>query len=170
MKKLMLFAAVAVFSLSNVNAQEVNFGAKAGVDLASAKAEFDGFSASASETGFYIGAFAEIGISEEFSVQPEVLYVSIKDLGQVHVPIMAKYGVSEEFSILAGPTISFLTDTVEGMSSMNYGIEAGVAYDITEEILVEARYNIGLANLIEDAPDGASYKLSGIFIGVGYRF
>ena len=166
----MLFAAAAVFSLSSVNAQEVNFGAKAGVDLASAKAEFDGFSASTSETGFYVGAFAEIGISDEFSVQPEVLYVSIKDLGQIHVPIMAKYGVSDEINLLAGPTVSFLTDTAEGVKSMNYGIEAGASYDITEEILVEARYNIGLANLYEDAPDGASFKLSGFYIGLGYRF
>ena len=170
MKKLMLFAAAAVFSLSNVNAQEVNFGAKAGVDLASVKAESSGFSASVSESGFYIGAFAEIGISEEFSVQPEVLYVSITDFGQVHIPIMAKYGVSEEINILAGPTVSFLTDVPDGISSMNYGIEAGVAYDVTEEIILEARYNIGLANLVEDAPSGTSLKLSGIFIGAGYRF
>lgn len=34
MKKLFLVAAVAVFGLSNVNAQEVTFGVKAGVNFA----------------------------------------------------------------------------------------------------------------------------------------
>ncbi|WP_339756933.1 porin family protein [uncultured Winogradskyella sp.] len=168
MKKLFLCAAVAVFAFANVNAQ--TFGAKAGVDLASNKVEFEGVSVTASETGFYVGVFAQIEISEEFAFQPEVMYVSIKDGGEIHIPLMANYSVSEEFSILAGPALGILTDTADGFSSFNYGIEAGAAYDITEEFLIEARYSLGLAELIEDAPDGFSSKLSGFYIGVGYKF
>ncbi len=61
-------------------------------------------------------------------------------------------------------------DTPDGFSSFNYGIELGAAYDITEKIFVEARYSIGLANLFEDAPSGFSSKLSGFYIGGGYKF
>lgn len=170
MKKILLIAAIAVFGFSNVNAQDINFGAKAGVDLATSKVESSGFSASGSETGFYVGFFAEIGISEEFIFQPEVIYVAVKDFDQINIPLLAKYAVSEEFKILAGPAIGILLDTAEGFSSLNYGIEAGVAYDFSEEFFAEARYNIGLANLIEDAPSGVSAKISGFFIGVGYKF
>ncbi|WP_296386321.1 porin family protein [Winogradskyella sp.] len=168
MKKLFLCAAVAVFAFTSVSAQ--NFGAKAGVDLASAKVEVGGASATASETGFYVGVFAQIEISEEFAFQPEVMYVSIKDGGEIHIPLMANYSVSEEFSVLAGPALGILTETADGFSSFNYGIEAGAAYDITEEFLVEARYSLGLANLVEDAPSGVSSKLNGFYIGVGYKF
>lgn len=170
----MLVAAIAVFGLSNVNAQETSFGVKAGVDFASNKVEYDtefgDFSGTESETGFYVGAFAEIGVSEKFAVQPELLFVAIKDLNQIALPIMAKFMVSEDFNILAGPTLGFLLDTEEGFNSFNYGIEAGVAYDFSEQFFAEARYNIGLANLIEDGGSDFSSKLSGLFVGVGYRF
>ena len=169
MKKLLLVFAAALFAF-NVSAQDVGFGVKAGADFASLRVEFDGDNVSVSETGFYVGLFAEIGISDSFTFQPEVLYVAIKDLDQIKVPLMAKFGVSEEFNILVGPNFGIMLDSAEGMKSLNFGAEAGVSYDITEDFLVEARYSLGLANLLEDAPDGLSTKLSGFFVGLGYRF
>ncbi len=166
----MLFAAMAVLGFTGMNAQGANFGVKAGVDFASAKAEISGVSATASETGFYAGFFAEVGISDTFSFQPEVLYVAIKDLDQINIPLMAKYAASEKLSLLAGPTLGVLLDTADGVKSFNYGAEVGAAFDVSEELFVEARYNIGLANLIEDAPSGFSSKISGLFVGLGYRF
>lgn len=168
MKKLFLCAAIAVFGLTSVSGQ--NFGLKAGVDFASAKSEVQGVSFTGSETGFYIGAFAEIDVSESFTFQPELLYVSIEDFGQLNIPLMAKFSVSEKLNVLAGPALGILLDTEEGQKSFNYGIEAGASFDITEELFVEARYNIGLANLIEDAPSGFSSKISGLFVGLGYKF
>ncbi len=167
MKKLLL-CAFAVFAFASVDAQ--TFGAKAGLNFASNKAEFSGISATASETGFYIGVFAQIEISEKFAFQPEVMYVLVDQLDEIHIPLMANYSVSEKFSVLAGPSLGILLDTADGFSSFNYGIELGAAYDITEQIFVEARYSIGLANLVEDAPSGFSSKLSGFYIGAGYKF
>ena len=66
MKKL-LFAAIAVFAFGFTNAQETKFGVKAGVDLATIKVKMLGTTASASETGFFLGAFANLGVSEKFS-------------------------------------------------------------------------------------------------------
>lgn len=169
MKKLLLSSIIAIMAIINVNSQETKFGLKAGADFASMKLKAEGENISTSETGFYIGAFAEVGISESFIFQPEVLYVSVDDLDQIAIPLMAKFPVSEEFNVLAGPTLGILLDTEEGMKSFNFGLEAGVAYDITENFLIEARYNLGLANLIEDAPSGYSVKLSGFFVGIGYK-
>lgn len=170
MKKLLLSAVVAVFAIANVNAQDVKFGLKAGADFASVKFKADGENLSTSETGFYVGAFAEVGISESFIFQPELLYVTIDDFDQIAIPLLAKFPVSEEFNILAGPALGILLDTQEGMKSFNFGLEAGISYDISENFLIEARYNLGLANLIEDAPSGYSARLNGFFAGIGYRF
>ena len=170
MKKLLLCAAIAVFGLSSMNAQETKFGVKAGADFSSSKVKGGPISVTVSETGFYVGGFAEVGISDAFTFQPEVLYVSIDGDGLVRVPLMAKFGVGEKLDVLAGPALGFLTNTPDGMKSFNYSVEAGAAFDITEELFVEARYSIGLANLIENAPSGVSSKLSGFFVGLGYRF
>lgn len=170
MKKLLLSAAIAVLGLTSVNAQDAKFGVKAGADFASIKAKANGISVSVSETGFYVGGFAEINISDAFTFQPEALYVSIKDLDQINIPLMAKFGVSEKLDVLAGPALGILLDTADGVKSFNYGIEAGAAFNITEELFAEARYNLGLANLIENAPSGVSNKINGFFIGLGYRF
>ncbi len=92
MKKLLLCAAVAVFAFTNVNAQEVKFGAKAGVNFASITG--DGTDDVKSRISFHVGGVAEIMISENFSVQPELLYTSIG----------AKDEYSESF---AGETVEF---------------------------------------------------------------
>ena len=168
MKKLFLLSIIVTFSIISLNAQ--SFGVKAGADFASMKLKAEGENISTSETGFYVGAFAEIAVSDSFTFQPEILYVSIDELDQIAIPLMAKFPVSEEFNVLAGPSLGFLLDTGEGEKSFNFGIEAGASFDISESFFIEARYNLGLANLLEDAPSGYSVKLSGFFVGLGYKF
>ena len=169
MKKLSLLI-LALSFIVHVNAQDSKFGLKAGADFASLKFKGEGENLSTSETGFYIGAFAEVSMSDSFIFQPDVMFVSIEDLNQVVIPLMAKFPVSEEFNVLVGPSLGFLLDTEEGEKSFNFGAEAGVSYDFSENFFVEARYNLGLANLLEDAPSGYSVKLSGFFVGIGYSF
>jgi hypothetical protein len=149
MKKLLLFAAVAVFGFI-MNAQEVRFGAKAGLNLASLSGDdtddLDGI------TSFHVGGVAEIMFSDKFSFQPELLYSAqgakyeeseseagftynyeekLK-LGYINVPLMAKYYVAEGFSIEAGPQVGFLisakaeweeTLTGEGVNETDSGDE-----------------------------------------------
>lgn len=169
MKKLLMTAA-AVFAFGFANAQEAKFGVKAGVDFATSTVSYSGFSASASETGFYAGGFADIELSDKFHFQPELLYVAVKDMDQVQIPLLAKYQVAEKFNLLAGPNLGFFTKKTEGMKSFNYGIDFGASYDITENIILDAKYNLGLANLIENAPSGYSAKVHGLFVGAAYRF
>ncbi len=177
MKKLFLLTVIAVLGLTFVNAQEVKFGVKAGVDFASIKNANPLFNIKSNETGFYVGGFTEIGISDVFSIQPEVLYTSVSsatgfnfDLDQINIPVMAKYKVSEKIDVLAGPAVGFLLEAPNSMKSFNFGIEAGGAFNITEALFVEARYNIGLANLLKNAPNGTTSRVSGFFVGMGYRF
>ncbi|OIQ22375.1 porin family protein [Lacinutrix sp. MedPE-SW] len=133
MKKLFTIAAFAVLGITSVNAQEVNFGAKAGVNFATITGDdTDGID---SKTGFHVGAVAEIMISEKFSIQPELVYSSqgAKDSetetetfngetvffkseakrksDYINLPIMAKFYVADGFSLEAGPQVGFLVNS-----------------------------------------------------------
>jgi hypothetical protein len=127
MKKI-LFILVAIFTFSFINAQEVHFGAKAGLNLAtmnSSDSEFNNL-IDGSRTAFHAGAVIDISFSDKFSVQPELLYSSVgaifdydgvaryseSEFGYVldylSIPVMAKYYVADGFSLEVGPQIGFL--------------------------------------------------------------
>ena len=129
MKKILIISAIALFGLTAVNAQEVEFGIKGGINLATITGDdtddLDG------RTSFHVGVVAEIAISDKFSVQPELLYSSqgatsedsyteegfnVKEevtvkLDYINLPIIAKYYVADGFSIEAGPQIGFLMNS-----------------------------------------------------------
>ncbi len=164
-----LFFTTVIFVLTlNMNAQK--FGLRAGADFATAKAKFEGYNLSENETGFYIGAFTILNVSESFKLRPEVNYISIQDLDQIQVPILAEIGLADKFNALAGPSFGFLLDSEEGSKSFNFGLDFGLSYDITEQVLVEARYSLGLSNLFDDNYGDATLKLHGLFVGIGYMF
>ncbi len=167
MNKFILSLIVTTFILS---AHAQNFGLRAGVDIATAKADFDGISISDNEAGFYIGAFTKFGVSESFKIRTEANYISVKDLDQIQIPILAEIGISDKFNIMAGPSFGFLLDSEEGIKSFNLGLDFGLSYDITSQFLVEARYSLGLSDLAEDNEFDAKVKLHGLFFGIGYMF
>lgn len=122
MKKIFLSIA-AVMALGTVAhaQQEVKFGPKAGVNFSN----LSGFDKSDMQTGFHVGAVAEIKFNDKFSVQPEVVYSTqgtkwtstVPAVGEVtvklkndyiNVPIMAKYYIIDGFSVEAGPQVGFL--------------------------------------------------------------
>ncbi|MEL0456435.1 porin family protein [Flavobacteriaceae bacterium SZ-1-7] len=123
-------------------------------------------------TGFYVGVFfTDLSLGDKFEVQPEINFLSIKDnLNQIQAPILAKYEVIDQLSVVAGPNFGFLLDAPTGIKSFNLGADAGAQYDITDNIAISARYNLGLSNLWENAPSGSSVKLNNIQVGLGYKF
>lgn len=168
MKKLFL-AVFAVFAFASVNAQEF------GVFANFASNSFDGMD---SASGINFGVLADFEISESFSIQPELAYTtsSVDDASYdlFNVNAMARYHVSEEFSILAGPQLGFASgdipdalDAVFGsdFSSMNLQLAVGAAYNITENIFIQARYGFQLNEHVDGI--GAVNTLNA---GAGYRF
>ena len=134
MKKIIL-SAVAVLAFGFTNAQEVKFGAKAALNVASLTGDVEGVS---SLIGFQIGGFAEIKLSEKFAFQPELMYSaqggkssvsedfgdgdSFKDedefkFSYLNIPLMAKYYVAKSFSLEAGPQIGFLLSAKDEWTS-----------------------------------------------------
>ncbi len=151
-----------------LNAQ--SFGVRAGGEFATAKADFDGFKISDNETGFYLGVFARVEVSEKFNLRPEVNYVGVKDLDQIQVPILAEIGLVDKLRGQVGPNLGFLLNQEEGVKTFNLGANLGLSYEFTPQFYLEARYNLGLSNLSDDEFFDASLKLSAFEVGLAYGF
>ena len=120
MKKL-LIAFIAIISLNTINAQEekIRFGEKLGLSISNVNFEdTDSFD---SRIGFHIGALVEIPITDNFSIQPEIIYstqgykISETDfidqttkLNYLNTPLIAKFYIAKDFSLQLGPQIGFL--------------------------------------------------------------
>ncbi|WNM19005.1 porin family protein [Flavobacterium capsici] len=160
MKKIILTIA-AVFAFGVASAQDLKYGAKAGLDLLSAK--YDG-AGSVSATGFYVGGFVEFGIADKFALQPGVNYHAASkegvDFNYISIPVLAKYNVAEKFNLLAGPSLFYSMDS-EDNDKTRFNLDLGASYDITENLFVDPRYSLGLTGDV---------KVSHFLIGLGYRF
>ena len=73
-----------------ISAQETRFGATAGYLNGASKITVFGEETSGTDSGFYGGLVAEIGLSESFAIQTEVLYMNIDDSSLLQVPFFGK--------------------------------------------------------------------------------
>lgn len=160
MKKV-LVVALALIGFS-MNAQE-GFFAKAGLSNVTAKVDVFDESVSDSEMGFFVGVGYNFEVSDDFDVEPSLLYSLVNDLNSLYIPIMAKYKVADEFTIQAGPQINYL---LEDMTQGEFGLDLafGVGYNFSEQFFADARYGIEVSRDIE------GFSLNTLQIGVGYRF
>jgi opacity protein-like surface antigen len=182
MKKLLLVAAFFFAVSVTAQAQEMGFGIKGGLNFASLSG--DDVDDLDSRTGFHLGLLAEFGLTESFSIQPEVLYSAqgakegdIKwKLDYLTIPVMAKYYATEGFSIEAGPYIGFNTtsewdfdgetmDLKDDTESTDFGLGLGLGYELPMGVLFQARYSMGLSDIASDG----DIKNSVFQLSVGYK-
>jgi hypothetical protein len=169
MKKIVL-SAVAVLAFGFTNAQDVKFGAKAALNVATLTGDVDDAS---SIIGFQVGGFAEFKLSEKFAFQPELLYSvqGLKEsttetvegyladakmttkLGYINVPLMIKYYATPKFNLEFGPQIGFLL-SAKG--------------DVDYTVYVEGMAISGSDSI--DFKDQASSVDFGLNFGLGYDF
>ena len=184
MKK--LFTITMALVAFTISAQNVTFGAKAGLNFASMTGDdadcLDG------RTSFHLGVTAEIEMSDTFSIQPELLYsgqgytadgdVTVK-VDYINLPVMAKFYVADGISLEAGPQIGFLasakadvdgesTDIKDLLKSTDFALNLGAGYKLDSGLNFGLRYSMGLT----DVPDGDSdgFKHSVLQLSVGYNF
>ena len=183
MKKILLLAVVTVLGFANVNAQEIKFGAKGGLNFATISG--DNTEDVGLVTAFNFGVVSEIPLSEKFSFQPELMYsgqgYDFEDntvaLSYLNVPLMAKYYVAIGLSVEAGPQIGFLlaaknekTDVKDSFNTVDFGVNFGVGYKLENGLNFGVRYNLGLTDI--NNVDNSSFKnKNGVFqVSVGYFF
>ena len=185
MKKSLIFT-VLILVCFNLNAQDVStkfsgensYGVKAGFTSFNIKASVSGVSVSEDASGFYAGFFASFSLSEKFEVQPELHVLSVYESGEsssvLLIPFLAKFNITEEFGVLAGPQLDIVLDEdTSGLKKTGLGLAAGLEYLITDNIFIDARYSFGLSDRLGDFDDdgeGIKLKFNYLQAGLGYRF
>ncbi len=192
MKKSLLFLFALTISMTTAFSQ-VSGGLKAGLNLANTMSSEDGWDTDMM-TGFHIGGYLDLAVSESFSVQPELLfstqgakmtesdngvdYESKFKLNYLNIPVLAKVKLGEVFNIHAGPQFGILMsskikvedielDMKDDTNSVDVGIAAGLGVDLPMGLNFAARYNLGISDIAKDN-EGDKIK-NGVFqLSVGY--
>lgn len=120
-------------------------------------------------------------------------------LNYLNIPVLAKYYIADKFAVLAGPQFGILmsakedydvSETYSGITdsysesvdvknfykSLSLSFNLGASYSFTDNLFVDARYNLGLSSITKNYTDefGDSYssdiKNNVIQLSVGYKF
>ncbi len=166
MKKLALTAAIAVFTLTNINAQQI--GALGGIT--SLQSAGDG--ESDSETGFHLGVFTEFEFSSTTSLQPELTYSSVDELDMISINGVFKYSLSDNFNLQAGPQIGFAIGDAfdsDDYTKLNFQLALGAGFDISDNLIAQIRYGFQLNNHYTGDGD-YDYRINSLSVSLGYKF
>lgn len=194
MKKLLAVIALSTALFANAQSSKreegIKLGIKAGINMSNFNGDLED---NAMRYGLHIGVVSEIILSDQFSFQPELLYsaqgyknetpgaFSKDKFDYVNVPLMIKYYAADKFSIEAGPQVGFLVNSIrrnndgntdiDDQNVVDFGINAGVGYELKNGIFFQGRYNLGITN-VNGGPgaDAFKYTNSVFQLSVGVLF
>jgi hypothetical protein len=173
MKKWILVL-VLVSGVASLQAQDLRAGLKVGINNAGiiSSVESPHF-----KIGNRIGGFLEIGIADNFFLQPELLYSSkgfewgdteVSD-NYLSIPIMAKYAFvnNDKLQVFgqAGPYIGYLMYSREQGSINNFNQLTYEVLDIGTQFGIGAAYQLGCGSVTLDARLG--FSIEGINRAIG---
>jgi hypothetical protein len=184
MKKLFLTVIIAAGATFAAQAQDISFGVKGGLNVAS-MTDVD----ASSKISGHIGGFANFKFQKSWAIQPELLFsgqgarVDLPGddlkyaLSYINIPVLFQYYFLPEFYAEAGPQLGILassrvkrggvSEDVDGFKSVDIGSAIGVGYKFPINVGVYARYTFGFTDLI----DGLADPRNSVFqIGASYTF
>lgn len=199
MKKTILLV-IALVTLNVAFSQDVKFGIKAGVNYGAtltSDSDYNDLFKAVIKPQF--GVFAEYGVSDAFALQAGLDYFgsgfqgkgedvdyqplgapvvySVKNevkgkLSYLQIPVIAKYYVTEGFSLEAGPYVGFLLgakydgksttsyggnvvatatydneDAKDEYESTDFGLKLGLGYQLESGLMFNVGYNLGLSDI-----------------------
>lgn len=178
---------------ASMQAQEVRFGLKAGVNIANVH---DTNLNPSSITSFHVGGIMEAQYSEKFALQPEIVF-SLQGFDSetegskenykfsyIAIPVMFKYFVVKGVVLEAGPQIGYLNtaklerqngesieeiDIKDAIRDNDFGLNFGIGFQTKSGWSIGGRYNLGLTNLVRKELD-RDFKSSILQISLGYLF
>lgn len=189
MRTYLAFLVVLVVTGSSAYAQEMNIGIKGGLNAYTIGG--DDTNDIKTKLGFNVGLLGHIHLSEQFGLQPEIVYSTqgaksndgsdLKlNLDYINVPVLFQYMYDNGFRIQAGPQLGFLTnakakgdgvsvDVKDAFKTIDFALSVGASYvDPASGFGVDARYNYGISNINED--DSSKAYNRGFQVGVFYLF
>lgn len=195
MKKI-AFTVISLFAIGSTafsqDARNFGWGVKAGLNVSS----ISKISADA-KAGFTAGLFADYRFNDWFGASVDLLFsrqgakykqgdeITMKT-NYLNIPILANFYVWNDLAFKIGiqPSI-FLSaknkgtidgqdvtvSTSDGYKGADFAFPIGLSYEFFHKLILDARYNIGVANVFKgDVMDGLKAKNNYFTISVGYRF
>lgn len=170
---------------------EFYFGPKFGFNVASIS---DGLNKS--KFSFHLGAFAEFKFNDLFGLQTELIYSRQGDKGKsggmktwarvnyLNIPVLAKFYVWEGVSVDLGPQLGFALNgknktksggtevktDIDHLNTVDLSFAMGLSYDFNMGLVVSARYNLGLTNVIEKDKFGGNNQNRVFQLSAGWKF
>lgn len=189
--KLIITTVLSVFLLAGTaTAQHTNIGIKGGLNAYTIKN--DNNSNVDTKVSFHLGLIGHIHISNQFALQPELVY-SVQgakytvagtevrlNLNYVNVPLLFQYMFDNGFRLQAGPQLGILasaksevnnndTDVKDDFEPIDLGLAIGASYVNPESNFgVDIRYNAGLSNINKNGNVNSFNR--GLQAGVFYLF
>lgn len=197
MKKIVLFLGILFCVQTNAQSSKreegIVIGIKGGLNMSSFMGDIKDQSM---RTSIHLGLLAEIIVSDNFSVQPELLYsgqgssdnsvsgFSRYKLDYITLPILGKFGLTDKLSFEAGPQLGLLVSAknktddanakIDGVKTLDFGLNAGLEYELSSGVIFQGRYNLGLTDTgLVEAIDGIKNKRASnsvIQFSIGYLF
>lgn len=141
-------------------------------------------------TGFHGGAFALVKLTK-FGIQPEVQFsrqgskfdATSVEFDYVNIPVILKLYTVAGINLQLGPQFGFLNKTAGEILDINgdpidaakglfkksdLSLAMGAGWDLPFGLMVEARYNLGLA-AIQNNPDLDATKNQVFQVSLGYK-
>ncbi len=184
MKKI-IFSLIALVSVGAASAQGFSFGPKIGVNLATI-GNLENVDAKM-RVGFVVGGFAEYQWSR-FSVSADILYseqgckfdqgntTNTQRLHYMIAPVLLNYYITGGLSVKAGiqPGVMTTARSNDGLNrsvfkGLDLAVPVGIAYSFSNGFIIDARYNIGLQDIMEN-PAGDTSKNDVFAFTLGWRF
>lgn len=137
---------------------QTEFGLKGGVNITFFKVLEGEFGTNPeAEVGYYGGVFADFKIENGFHIQPELLYIGIRDFQFLNAPIYLKYDIDPRFHILVGPSLNYFFDIFNNKFKVR--ADLSFEYDLSSKLNLHMKYTLGFEMLSPNI----------IFLGLGYR-
>ena len=137
------------------------FGLKAGLNVSDINNGASGTDMKA-KTGLYVGVTATIPVSDEFSVQPELIYnqlgakTNLYDFGgiignvstttkldYISLPVMLQYNFASNFYLELGPEFSYMVSAKQGLSTSIISPSTDINMDYLNRLNVGAGFGAG---------------------------
>jgi hypothetical protein len=171
-------------------------GIKAGPNFSTIDTESSPGTNYKNRAGFHGGAFVLIKAAQ-FGIQPEIIFsqqgskveINSQDFesnfSYLNIPIIVKLYTVAGINIQAGPQFGFITkaerplrdqfnnyslqDAKDTMKGSEFSLGLGLGWDLPFGLTVDARYNLGLSNVYDDAQQSGEAKNQVFQFSLGYK-
>lgn len=146
-----------LYTITSSFAQETKYGVRGAYSISNLNYNSVPANDNPHRNGFVFGVFVDIGISDVFSIVPE-LHFSAEGADKedfrndyLNLPVIAKYNFAKKWTVGLGPQLGLKVNKKnDGFKNFVFAGVGLVEFKITEELSIDARYNYGFSNVFDN--------------------